>query len=431
MARIAFTILLVLIFESLSAQPGDTLSEWTFRFMNTVVQQAHNELIVPYEGIKSLSNSAETQITVRNTWFIGKRIKKNTSIYVNPELAGGSGLSGVAGIAGFPNGEAFRVGSGAPKVYIARAFIRHQIPLSEETEAFENGPNQLRERLAVRRITLTVGKFSLLDYFDGSQYANDGRTQFMNWALMTGGAYDFASDTRGNSVGAVIEYFVPGRIMRFAVVSPSSTPNGPKFDFNFPSSKGINFDVRQNVKLFDRAAVIGFTGFLNNTLGVKFNDIIHTAPDSVAKARTRYHSKYGFVLNIEQEFKKWAWFMIGSWADGKTENWGFTQIDHSVAGGLILFGRNWHRANDRLGIACEMSRLSDDQISFLARGGNGFIIGDGSLRYASEKAFEAYYSVRVHQHIFITFDYQYIWNIAFNADRGNVGVWAIRSHIDF
>ncbi len=430
MRRELIPALMCLLQPAIVLGQGNLQDRWTFHFMNTVVQQGHSSFDPPYSGIKSLNSENETQITVRNTWFMGKRLGKNTSIYVNPELAGGSGLSGVAGIASFPNGEAFRVGSGSPKVYVARAFIRHQILLNDEKVSFKNGVNQLEEDLTTKRITLTAGKFSLLDYFDGSQYTNDGRTQFMNWALMTGGAYDFSSDTRGNTWGVNVEYFVPGRIIRFAATAPSNTPNGPKFDFDFPSASGYNFDIRQNFKMFHSPATVGFTAFLNNTLSAKFTDVLHTAPDSVLKYRVGYRKKYGAVMNLEQEFQRWAWFATGSWADGKTENWGFTQIDRSVNAGVVLFGNSWSRPNDRLGIAGVINGLSSEQQSFLSRGGNGFIIGDGKLRYMPEKVFEVYYSIRASVNIYITFDYQYIWNMAYNADRGNVGVWGIRSHVE-
>ena len=415
-----------------SAQSDTTHANlWTFHFMNTVVQQGHAAFQVPYAGIKSLSNESETQITVRNTWFFGRKIAKHTSVYINPELAGGSGLSGVAGIAAFPNGEAFRVGSGAPKVYVARVFIRHQILLNEVEDHFDNGVNQLQETLSTRRITLTAGKFSLLDFFDGSQYANDGRTEFMNWALMTGGAYDFASDTRGNTWGLVAEYFTPRRIIRFAATTPSSTANGPRFDFDFPHASGLNFEVRQDLRWLGSITTIGFTAFLNNTQGANFREILNTQPDSVIKYRSGYHQKYGAVLNIEHRNKSWAWFTSGSWANGKTENWGFTQIDRSLNAGVVIFGNSWKRPNDRFGLAGVISGLSPEQRDFLARGGNGFIIGDGQLHYQSERAIEVYYSIRASKNIFITFDYQYIWNMAFNADRGNIGVWGIRSHVEF
>lgn len=431
MKRILLFIFFLLQNLWLLGQTSDDRStRWTFHFMNTVVQQGHNAFTVPYSGIKSLDNDAETQITVRNTWFIGKRLAKYTSVYVNPELAGGSGLSGVAGIAGFPNGEAFRVGSGQPKVYFARAYIRHHIPLSKETQSFENGVNQLKEDLPIRRLTITAGKFSLLDYFDGSQFANDGRTQFMNWSLMTGGAYDFSSDTRGNTWGIVLEHITPFRNIKFAASVPSHAPNGPTFDFNLPDARAFDFEVRQQFKLFGKPATIGLTAFLNNTRGVRFNDQIFTQPDSVAKSRNKYNLKYGFVVNLEQQYKNWAWFTTNSWADGKTENYGFTQIDQSISAGVVVFGHTWRHYESFVGLAGAINGLSSEQQNFLARGGNGFIIGDGKLSYAPEQVVEIYYSARISKNMFITLDYQYIFNMAFNSDRGEVGVWGIRSHIE-
>ena len=83
-----------------------------------------------------------------------------------------------------------------------------------------------------------------------------------------------------------------------------------------------------------------------------------------------------------------------------------------------------------LGIAGVVNDLSSEQQNFLARGGNGFIIGDGKLRYAPEHVLEMYYSVQVSPNMYLTLDYQYIWNMAFNADRGDIGIWGIRSHIE-
>lgn len=430
MFRTVLGVLALLLAHNSFSQDKDSVDRWTFRFMNTVVQQGHEGFHPPYHGIKSLDSMSETQITVRNTWFLGRRLTNRTSIYINPELAGGSGLSGVAGIAGFPNGEAFRVGSGSPKIYVARFFIRHEFPLTKETVLVEDGINQLKERLAVKRLTLTVGKFSLLDYFDNSNYANDGRTQFMNWALMTGGAYDFASDTRGNTWGAVLEYITPKRSIRFAITTPSSTPNGPKFDFDLLQAHGINLEYRRLFTLFGRMGHFGVVGFYNSTLGVRFTDAVYTAPDSIARMRTSYHGKYGVVLKLEQEQQNFGWFINGSWADGKTENFGFTQIDRSIMAGIVVGGIRWRRPNDKIGLAGTINGLSPEQANFLERGGNGFIIGDGRLRYATERAAEVYYSIRVHNNIFLTLDYQYIWDMAFNADRGNIGVWAIRSHVE-
>ncbi|MEJ7660684.1 MAG: hypothetical protein WKG07_14250 [Hymenobacter sp.] len=64
------------------------------------------------------------KLSLTTTLFIGRRLWKNAAVYFNPEVAGGSGLSGATGIGGAPNGETFRIGDPAPQVYLARLYFR-------------------------------------------------------------------------------------------------------------------------------------------------------------------------------------------------------------------------------------------------------------------------------------------------------------------
>jgi high affinity Mn2+ porin len=59
---------------------------------------------------------------------------KNASVFFNPELAGGEGLSQTLGIAGATNGETFRIGNPKPAIYLARGFIQQVLPIySDDT----------------------------------------------------------------------------------------------------------------------------------------------------------------------------------------------------------------------------------------------------------------------------------------------------------
>ena len=58
----------------------------------------------------------------------------------------------------------------------------------DSDEFVASGQNQVSGYLCASRITLTAGKFSLVDLFDDNAYSHDARTQFMNWALMDNGA---------------------------------------------------------------------------------------------------------------------------------------------------------------------------------------------------------------------------------------------------
>jgi len=65
---------------------------------------------------------------------MGAKLNASTFFFVNPEVAGGSGLSKVLGMGSNPNGETFRVGTTDPKVYIARLFIRKIVALGNEMQ---------------------------------------------------------------------------------------------------------------------------------------------------------------------------------------------------------------------------------------------------------------------------------------------------------
>jgi high affinity Mn2+ porin len=69
---------------------------------------------------------------------------------------------------------------------------------------------------------------------------------------------------------------------------------------------------------------------------------------------------------------------------------------------------------------------------FLNAGGLGILVGDGQLtNYGLEKIFEAYYSLAVTSSTKLTFDYQFVDNPGYNADRGPVNVFAVRAHWQF
>ena len=127
----------------------------------------------------------------------------------------GFGLSKTLGVEGFPNGEAFRLGTEVPNVTIARLFIRQTIGLGGEQETVEDGPLQLAGQQDVSRVTLTLGKISAKDIFDNNAYANDPRTQFMNWGLMANEAWDYPADSLGYETGFAAELNQPHWAARY------------------------------------------------------------------------------------------------------------------------------------------------------------------------------------------------------------------------
>jgi len=78
-----------------------------------------------------------------------------------------------------------------------------------------------------------------------------------------------------------------------------------------------------------------------------------------------------------------------------------------------------------------VNAISGDHRAYLARGGHGFIIGDGQLAHrGKETIFETYYGWQVQKMVTIRPDYQFIANPAYNRDRGPVNVFSLRLHVE-
>jgi high affinity Mn2+ porin len=118
-----------------------------------------------------------------------------------------------------------------------------------------------------------------------------------------------------------------------------------------------------------------------------------------------------------------------SWNDGHTESWAFTEIDRSVGLGVTQNGRPWRRPLDVIGVAVVASGLSSVHERYLAGGGYGFIIGDGSLNYGAEIVGDFYYKVQLSEAFSVSAIYQPIVNPAYNRDRGPVQVFSARFHV--
>jgi high affinity Mn2+ porin len=104
--------------------------------------------------------------------------------------------------AGYPSGEAYKVGASNPYGRLPRAFIRQTFNLGGESLTLADGPNQIEKKITANNVTLTVGKFSVVDVFDTNMYAHDPRTDFLNWSILEGGAFDYAADAWGYTEGA-------------------------------------------------------------------------------------------------------------------------------------------------------------------------------------------------------------------------------------
>jgi high affinity Mn2+ porin len=136
-------------------------------------------------------------------------------------------------------------------------------------------------------------------------------------------------------------------------------------------------------------------------------------------------------VNLEQSLGESAGlFLRGSWNDGANETWMYAEIERSATVGGVRKHPLHRRPKDEAGLAFIVNALSRDHRDYLAAGGYGFMIGDGRLRYGLEKIAELYYKALLREHVWLTGDYQFVENPAYNRDRGPVHVFGLRLHTE-
>jgi len=179
---------------------------WAIHGQGTNVWLLQPAFRSPYQGPHSLSPDANGRETVDVTLYAGFRPWPGAEIWINPEVDQGFGLSNTFGVAGYPSGEAYKLGKAEPYFLVQRGFLRQTINLSGETEKLEPGLNQLGGAQTVNRVVFTVGKFSVVDIFDTNIYAHDPRNDFLNWSIIDQGAFDYAANAWGYTYGGAAEW---------------------------------------------------------------------------------------------------------------------------------------------------------------------------------------------------------------------------------
>jgi high affinity Mn2+ porin len=439
---------LVIIFSTLSFQfvqaQNSVDSGWSHHFQITIISQIHSGFKAAYSGMNSLADTVEPAATsVTTTLFLGRKLWKGAAFYLNPELSGGKGLSSAVGVAGALNGETYRIGDPQPSLSIARAYLQQSFPLGNT--AYENEDddvNQVAEKIPLSRVTISAGKFSITDFFDNNSYSHDPRTQFLNWSLMSNGAWDYPANTKGYTSGIVVELIKPTWAVRVSSVAVPKIANHPEMEYVFGKAQSETIELEKKIHIDGKSGIIRLLGSYTESRAPSYKEGItalkigDTALLNVisgnAQGTTYGGEKTGACINIEQEMtNNLGAFARAGWNDGKYATWAFTEIDQTAQLGLLLKGTKWKRKDDAVGLAIVVNGISSEHQAFLKAGGYGFIIGDGNLNYGNETILETYYNAKAFQSFWLSFDYQFVNNPGYNKDRGPVHVFAIRGHIAF
>jgi len=81
-------------------------------------------------------------------------------------------------------------------------------------------------------------------------------------------------------------------------------------------------------------------------------------------------------------------------------------------------------------VAGVLDALAGPHRRYLAAGGSGFMLGDGSLRYGLEALVESYYRAAITGALSASIDYQLVLDPGYNRDRGPVHLFAARLHAE-
>jgi high affinity Mn2+ porin len=401
--------------------------------------QTHPPFPAAFSGPHSLHTSYEKATSRVLTLYGGVRVNDSTEILVDVEESGGAALSTGLGLAGFTNLDIVRNPSLSKAPYLARAMIHKVFSFSKNKVENDRNPLSLFDQLPQRRLEIRFGKFSLADFFDQNSVGSDTHFQFSNWVIDNNGAYDYAADTRGYTIGVAADYEDRNWGFRFADTLMPTVANGINLDYKFwrEHADNFEFELRRGI-IPKKAGVIRVLSFMNNAnMGIyrdavaQFDAGVVPAPD-ITNHPFQVTRKYGFGVNVEQNLTRdLTAFARFGWNNGKTESYVYTEVDQAVVWGLGANGRLWHRKMDRAGLAFATDGISRDHQNYLAAGGLGFLLGDGNLRYGRENIVEGYYTAHVWRGIYMGPGLQHINDPGYNRARGPVLVPSFRGHVEF
>jgi high affinity Mn2+ porin len=400
--------------------------------------QTHRAFPALYNGPHSLISRYEKATSRVLTLYTGFRVNNSTEFIVDVEEAGGAALSQGFGLAGNTNLDIVRNPSLSKAPYLGRGEVHQVFALSDDKVENQRNSFSLFAELPRRRLEVRFGKFSLPDFFDMNSVGTDTHFQFNNWTVDNNGAWDYAADTRGYTVGFTADYEDRNWGFRFGEALMPKVANGIDLVWKVWQAHAENFEYELRYGLIPKkAGVVRLLSYTNHANMGIYRDqnakavAEHTTPD-ITDHPWHITCKYGFGINLEQNLTPYltAFGRFG-WDNGETESFAYTEDDQTFAEGVGAQGAWWHRKQDRAGVAFVSNAIKKDHQEYLAAGGLGFLLGDGGLNYGRENILEIYYTAHVWRGIYLAPGLQHINNPGYNRDRGPVIVPTLRAHVEF
>ena len=412
----------------------------------------------PYTNANGSTNSLlptpEQSFTGTLTFYLGARLWKGGEVFYVPELISERPLSQLKGLGGaIQDFELQKGGAETPAFYRSRAYLRQTFGFGGGHLVQESGPTQLGKTEDSRRLVLIAGNFSILDFFDKNAFGIDPRQGLFNLAFLTYTAYDFASDARGYSWGAVTEFYWDNWAARYGRITPPKDPNQLSIDFRLFKFYGDQIELEHDHNLHGQNGKVRVLMYRNHENIGRFSDAVAAFEADPSKNATtctgfNYGSnnadapdlcwarkpnvKMGIGVYGEQYVAKdIGVFSRAMYSDGKTEVDAYTSTDRSFSLGTLARGSLWSRPKDVAGLGLNLGWISNPHVEYLRLGGIDGFIGDGHINPAPETALDVFYSVNLRKSYWLSGDYQRVANPAFNSDRGPVNIWSMKIHGEF
>ena len=298
----------------------------------------------------------------------------------------------------------------------------------------------LQTELPARRLEIRVGKFSTADFFDYNIGGTDSHYQFLNWVIDNNGAYDYAADTRGYTMGVILDYEDRNWGLRFGELLMPKVANGPELSWDIANSRAENIELELRPTLLkDRDTKIRFLSYINHADMGNYRDSILlykeglTPTPDITATRDAGNNQVRFRDSTSSRNSPRTCGPSGG-GDGTTArpNRSLTRRTSPVSKLERYFvGTRWGRSLDRAGAAFVSSGIKSYHQQYLADGGLGFILGDGGLTYGRENIEEMFYTVHAWRGLFFAVDLQHVNNPGYNQVRGPVTVPGVRMHLEF
>ncbi|MDO9464976.1 MAG: carbohydrate porin [bacterium] len=264
------------------------------------------------------------------------------------------------------------------------------------------------------KAAVTFGKLDPTAYFDQNEVANDETAQFLGRIFRNSPTVEFPDNNAGIRVAYLpVEWLELGYGM-FNAKSGWEKIGDNLFNIGQVSFKTNFLNLPGNYR---------FYGWSNNANHTKWLDTEKTK-----------ETAYGFGLSFDQKandivtlFVRYGWQNPKVYnpelpATGNDDDPNYFSLEQSWSAGFQVEGKPWGREKDVFAFAVGQVMPSDDYKKakeYLAR---------------TEGHLEAYYRIYVNDHLFISPDFQHIWNPFGKdvvGDTNGIFVGGIRAQIDF